>query len=149
MKYWIMIFRPDTYEQVRAHGTIGVRTGARKVLHALSVGDRFIAYVSQKQQLDGAGTIASTPFVDETPIFATSKAYEHRCKVTFTEAGHERPAGDALWELSVFPEEMRTTPSNYICCKGGIMEISAEDYELLVRVMRGEQEPMRFAWRTV
>lgn len=141
-----MMFRPETYESVKAHATIGVRTPARKVLGALTVGDRFIAYISQVQQLDGIGTVAGREFVDDTPIFSGAKGYEHRCRVAFDESGHARPLGDTLWFLSCFPSEMKTTPSNYIYCKGGIMEISESDYALLVRVMRGEEEPKRANW---
>ncbi|TNF32503.1 MAG: EVE domain-containing protein [Deltaproteobacteria bacterium] len=147
MKYWLMMFRPETYGDVKAHRTIGVRTGARKLLKELSVGDPFLAYLSRVQQLDGIGTVAGETFVDDTPIFSGGKVYEHRCNVAFTESGFARPVADTLWSLSCFPSEMKTTPSNYIYCKGGIIEVTEDDYDFLVRVMRGEEEPKRLAWK--
>ena len=147
MKHWLMMFRPETYGDVKAHGTIGVRTAARKLLNALSVGDPFLAYLSRVQQLDGLGTVDGEAFVDDTPIFSGGKVYEHRCKVAITESGFARPVGDTLWLLSCFPKEMKTTPSNYIYCKGGIIEISKGDFDLLQRLMRGEEEPKAFGWR--
>lgn len=147
MKHWLMMFRPETYGDVKAHGTIGVRIGARKLLKALSVGDPFLAYLSRVQQLDGIGTVAGEAFVDDTPIFSGDKVYEHRCKVSFGESGFAQPVADTLWSLSCFPKEMKTTPSNYIYCKGGIIEITKDDFDLLARVMRGEEEPSSFGWR--
>lgn len=147
MKYWLMMFRPETYEDVRAHGTIGVRTGARQLLRDLSIGDSFVAYLSRVQQLDGIGTVAGDAFEDDTPIFSGAKGYEHRCAVTFAESGFAQPAVDTLWLLSCFPQEMKTTPANYIHCKGGIIQVTKDDFELLVRVMRGEEEPSTFGWR--
>jgi len=147
VKHWLMMFRPETYADVKAHGTIGVRAGVRKLLDALSVGDRFVAYLSRVQQLDGTGTVAGAPFVDHTPIFAGDKPYEHRCKVSFDTSGHAQPVGDTLWTLSCFPSEMKTTPTNYALCKGGIVAISAADFELLVRVMKGDEAPTKLPWK--
>ena len=147
MKHWLMRGRSETFADVKAHGVIGVRPGARRLLDTLSVGDRFVGYVTRVQQLDATGTVAGEPFVDTTPIFSGAKAYEHRCKVTFDTTGHARPAGDTLWTLSCFPREMKTSPTNYVFCKGGITEISEADFALLVRVMKGEEEPMVLPWR--
>ena len=142
-----MMFRPETYGDVKVHGTIGVRTGARRVLRGLAVGDRFAAYLSRVQQFDGLGTVASEAFVDDAPIFSGDTVYEHRCKVSFEDSGFARPVGDTLWFLSVFPQQMKTTPANYIYCNGGIMELSKDDFDFLVRVMRGEEDAERFSWR--
>ena len=147
MKHWLMMFRPETYGDVQTHGTIGVRITARKLLKNLSKGDPFVAYLSRVQQVDGVGKVVGEAFVDDTPIFSGNKVYEHRCKVTFTESGFAQRVADTLWSLSCFPKEMRTTPSNYIYCKGGIIEITKADFDLLVRVMRGEEEPKTFGWR--
>ena len=147
MKHWLVMFRPETYRDVKAHGTIGVRTGAKKLLKELSIGDHFLAYLSRVQQIDGIGTVAGEAFVDDSPIFSGGKAYEHRCKVTITESGFARPAADTLWSLSCFPGQMKTTPSNYIYCKGGIIEITKDDFDLLVRVMRGEEEAKWLGWK--
>ena len=147
MKHWLMMFRPETYADVRTHETIGVRTGARKILKALSVSDPFLAYLSRVQQLDGIGMVAGEAFVDDTPIFSGGEVYEHRCKVAFAKSGFAQPVADTLWSLSCFPKEMKTTPSNYIYCKGGIIEITKDDFELLARVMRGEDKPQTFGWQ--
>lgn len=147
MKHWLMMFRPETYGDVKAHGTIGVRTGARKLLKDLSVGDPFVAYLSRLQQVDAIGAVAGEPFVDDTPIFSGGKVYEHRCRVTFAESGFARPVVDTLWSLSCFPRQMKTTPSNFIYCKGGIIEIAKDDFDLLVRVMRGEEEAKALGWK--
>ena len=147
MKHWLMMFRPETYGDVQTHGTIGVRITARKLLKNLSKGDPFVAYLSRVQQVDGVGKVVGEAFVDDTPIFSGNKVYEHRCKVSFTESGLARPVADTLWSLSCFPKEMKTTPANYIYCKGGIVELTKDDFDLLVRVMHGEEDPMTFGWR--
>ena len=43
--------------------------------------------------------------------------------------------------------EVKTKPASHIYCKGGIIEIMKDDFDLVVRVMRGEEEPSTFGWR--
>ncbi len=42
MRYWIFMFRPDTYEKVKEHQTIGVCDSVRKRFAQVQKGDRFI-----------------------------------------------------------------------------------------------------------
>ena len=142
-----MMFRPETYEDVRSHGTIGVCSGARKILHEPSAGDSLVAHVSRLQHRDGVGTITGKPFVDDTAILSGDKVYEERRTVDFDETGFPQPVGDTLWSVSCFSSETKTTPTNYVFCKGGIVELAEENSLLLVRVMKGDEPPKRFTWR--
>ena len=38
MKYWLFMFRPDTYAKVREHGIVGVRDGVRKSFEQIRAG---------------------------------------------------------------------------------------------------------------
>lgn len=140
MAYWLFMFRPDTYEKVKQHGTVGVRHANRRRFAALSEGDRFVTYVSRTKQLDGYGQLTGNPFEDDTMIFAPDQVYRQRCRVDFERTGAERSAGDALWGLSPFQRQMKTTPTNLIFCKGGFIEISRDDHEYLVDFIEGRRQ---------
>lgn len=131
MKYWLFMFRPDTYAKVREHGTVGVRHGVRRRFREISKGDRFAAYISRKMCLGGYGEVTSDPYEEDTVIFAKDQVYRHRCKVHFEDNGNQPPAGDALWGMSFCCDGMKTSPTNLMLCKGGFMEISEEDWGFL------------------
>jgi hypothetical protein len=139
MRYWLFMFRPDTYAKVREHGVVGVRDGVRKQFGQIRKGDRFAVYVSRVQQLDGYGEVTSDPFEGDTLIFAQDQLYAHRVRVRFDGAGAARPAGEMLWALSPFQGTIKTTPTNLIFCKGGFIEISAQDYDVLVQTVDGSR----------
>ena len=43
MAYWLFMFRPDTYNKVKEHKTVGVRKNVHKSFMKLEKGDKFIA----------------------------------------------------------------------------------------------------------
>ncbi len=43
--------------------------------------------------------------------------------------------------------EVKTKPASHIYCKGGIIEIMKDDFDLVVRLMRGEDELNTFGGR--
>ena len=131
MRYWLFMFRPDTYEQVQKHNTVGVRDGVQKRFMELRPQDSFVSYISRVQKLDGYGKIESLPFVENTLIFSKDKVYQHRCKVSFDKKGAAVPAGDILWFLETFDGLSKTSPTNMLFCKGGFIEITAKDYQTL------------------
>ena len=88
-----------------------------------------MVYVSRAKLLDGYGEVTSDPFVDDSLIFSVDQVYYHRARVRFARTGGAVPAGDELWGLSPFQENLRTQPTNLILCKGGFIEISKDDYE--------------------
>ena len=137
MKYWLLMFRPDTYEKVKEHQTIGVRESVRKRFAEMKKGDRFLTYVSRDKLLDGYGEMTSDPFEDDTLIFSDDQIYSHRARVSFERTAAALPVGDELWGMTPFQENMRTTPMNLVLCKGGFIEISKEDYEHVVELTRG------------
>lgn len=138
MRYWLFMFRPDTYAKVKAHQTVGVRHQARKRFARLQEGDRFVCYISQVKHLDGHGELVSDPYEDDTPLFGEHElAYRHRCKVRFEKESAQVDAGHALWSLEQFLELSRTTPTNMIYCKGGFVEITSEDHRALVALVNG------------
>ena len=106
MNFWLFMFRPDTYEKVKQHQTVGVREGTQKRFSRIQKGDRFVAYVSRAKILDGYGAVSSDPFEDVKMIFSNDRIYPHRCKVAFEKSGCGKPAGDALWSLAQFSGEM-------------------------------------------
>ena len=54
MRNWLFLFRPETYEDVRRLGFVGVRYDHRRRFADISEGDRFVAYISRLRVLDGA-----------------------------------------------------------------------------------------------
>lgn len=141
MRNWLLMFRPDTYMVVKDKGVIGVLYQHRNRFAELSKGDRFIAYVSRDRVVDAYGVLASDPFEDATPVWKTRERYPERCRVSFEQTGARKDAKDLLWHLTCWPEPMKTSPSNYLFCKGGFLEISDDDYDLLVGVLNGAPPP--------
>ena len=139
MKHWLFMFRPDTYEKVRAHQTVGVRDSVRKSFQQIRAGDRFVVYVSRAQLFDGYGEVTSDPFEGDTLIFADDQLYANRVRVRIDKVGVERPVGEMLWALSPFQGTLKTTPSNLIFCKGGFIEISPDDFDHLRKWMESRQ----------
>ena len=131
MRNWLFAFRPDTYEQVKHHGTIGVLKNHRRRFAELSPGDRFVVYLTQKRVFDGHGFVEGSPFEDEEPIFGEGQVYPHRCRVRFQETGAARPSGDELWFLEAFRDLENTEPTNVLFCRGGFVDISDADYDRL------------------
>lgn len=139
MAFWLFMFRPDTYEQVKHHGTVGVRDDAARRFAKVRAGDRFVAYVSRLKLLDGYGEVTSDPFEDDRMIFSAEQVYRHRCKVRFDAEGAAVLAGDTLWGLETFSTLQTTSPTNLLFCKGGFIEITAVDYDDLVKMIVGRE----------
>lgn len=129
------MFRPDTYEGVKTHQTVGVRHSARERFKKIQNGDKFAAYIAKSKIFDGYGEITSNPFEDNTLIFSEHQIYEHRCRVQFNAHGKAAKIGDVMWHLSPFLTLETTTPVNMIFCYGGFMPISEMDYQTLVAHM--------------
>lgn len=138
MQYWLFMFRAETYEKVKQHNTVGVRDSARKYFYHVRKGDLFISYISRVRQLDGYGEIASEVFEDSTRIFSKETAYKHRCRVRFVKEGSACPVGDLLWAIYPLDTKPNTTPANLIFCKGGLIKISQEDYDLFKSAIDGK-----------
>lgn len=139
---WLLTFRPETYEGVKAHGTIGVLSSQGTRFAELGPGDRFVAYVSRVQQLDAYGEVTSETFLDNSTIFgAGSGKYVHRARVRFARTGLARNAKQLLYGVSVFQGGLKTTPANLLFCNGGFMTIKPEDYDWLVGCMEGRIKP--------
>jgi hypothetical protein len=140
--HWLFMFRPETYELVKKHETLGVLKSHRARFSTLAPSDRFVSYVSRLQILDGHGVVESSPFESTESIFGDrSERYPHRAKVSFVETGLGRDGSKLLYGLSAFQEGLNTTPANTVLCKGGFLEITQEDYEWLVGCMRGTIQP--------
>jgi hypothetical protein len=142
VNHWLFQFRPETYELVQEHGTLGVLNGHRKRFAEVKPGDAFVAYVSRVQLLDGHGVIDSEAFEAVDPIFGSgSEKYRQRARVTFLDSGLARAGGKLLYGLSEFQGAMKTTPANAIFCKGGFLKITEEDYAWLLGCMEGYIQP--------
>jgi len=128
MTYWILMFRPETYEQAREKNLIGVLNSHRKRFANLSPGDKFVAYVSRICEFDALGEVVGRPYQDDTPVYPGWERYTRRCQVRFHVDGAHLGAKELLFELSSFQGPLKTHPANLIFCRGGFMEISMEDY---------------------
>ncbi len=147
MRNWLLTFRPDTYEKVKAHQTIGVLKNHRMRFAEFTPGDRFVAYITQQRCFDSHGLIDGKPFEDCSPIFGEGQLYPQRCRVKFNQTGAAAAAGDTLWFLDVFKDLDNTEPTNLIRCKGGFIEVSDRDYDYLRGLMSGAEKPQVLAWR--
>ncbi len=132
MKYWIIVFTPETYEAAKKKSLIGVRTSVKKRFEEIiTEGDIFVTYVSRQVLFDGYGKISGKAFVDETPIFGENPVFPCRRKVTFEKAGLKKPAKEIFWGIEPF-NTLNTSPGNYLLLKGGFVEISKNDYNWLM-----------------
>ena len=136
MKYWIIIFTPETYKLVKSLEKIGVRNSARKrFFSAISEGDRFIAYISREMVFDGIGTIVSDAFGEETFDFSEERLFPWRRRVSFEKTGTKTSTAGLFKNIPPF-NRVNTVPGNYLTCKGGFVEISKSDFEQLTRTMK-------------
>lgn len=141
-RHWLLMFRPETYDLVKGHKTIGVLSGQRARFDLLSPDDKFVVYVSRARQLDAYGVVRSKPFLGREPIFGPkSERYEHRAKIDFLKTGLARDGKALLYGISVFGQGLTTAPTNVLFCSGGFLEITREDYEWLVGCMEGRIKP--------
>ncbi len=140
MKNWLLMFRPETYEVVKDVGVIGVLHMHRRRFAELADGDRFLAYISKKQVLDGFGTIVGSPYEDLEPLWPGKGLYPQRCRVAFERTGVAMPAKELLWELDVWEqreEPLKTQPWNMLFCYGGFMAVPDSDFQRLQGMMGG------------
>lgn len=138
MKCWLLMFRPDTYEVVKDRGMVGVLHMHRRRFAELANGDRFFAYLSRRQVLDGHGVVVGEPFEDVEPLFPGRERYPQRCRVAFERTGAAVPAADALWDLDVWKardKPLVTQPWNMLLCYGGFIQVPESDYRRLVGMM--------------
>lgn len=141
MRHWLLMFRPETYELVKGHKTIGVVTGHRARFEALAPGDGVVVYVSRVQQLDAYGHVVGKPFHGIDPIFGPkSERYAHRARIELDRVGLARDAKQLLYGISPFAK-LSTTPTNKLLCSGGFLEITLEDYDWLVGCMERRIQP--------
>lgn len=138
MRYWIVMFRPETYAAAREHGLMAVLNNHRRRFGELRPGDRFVAYISRERVLDAHGEVTSSPFQEVASVPEGWVRYTERVKVRFDETGAGVDARDLLWGLSFCDASMKTEPTNLLFCKGGFMEITEEDYLWLRRVLAKE-----------
>lgn len=139
MNYWVFTFRPEMFDIVVARGVLGVNSQHESRFFQLAQGDRFVAYLSKKQQLAGHGELTSEPFVDDSNVFGPDVHYPYRCGVRVNTENEPRDARELLWGLSEFDgREMKTTPANYLFLKGGFLRVSERDYLWLKEVLEGK-----------
>lgn len=131
MKFWIILFTPETYEAVKKLKKIGVRSNVWKSFsEKMTVGDQFIGYVSKKLLFDSLGKITSDASFEEDMIFPGEKWFPCRRKVEFDKVGLKHPSGDLFHGVAPF-NETNTGPGNYMMCKGGFVEVSKKDFDWL------------------
>lgn len=141
-RYWLLMFRPETYELVKKHGVIGVVKGHAVRFAEVLPGDHFVVYVSRLGQFQAHGLVQSSSYTDTTPIFGpASERYCLRARVTFSETGFQRDGRQLLYGLSVFGKALTTAPTNLLFCSGGFMEITSEDFDWLLGCMTGRIQP--------
>lgn len=145
MRNWLFSFKPETYERVKKHNTVGVHKFHHKRFSLIAPNDRFIIYLSRVQVLDGHGFVSGQPYSSSEPIFGEGVEYPCRCKVNFGSTGMGRPAKDTLWFLEEFRDQ-KTHPANVLFCRGGFSEVGNNDFEYLERVLAGTESPARLCW---
>lgn len=131
-----LMFKPDTYEIVREPGVIGVLNMHRRRFGDLA--DRFVAYLSRRQVLDGQGTIVGQAYQDLEKLFPGNELCPERCRVAFERAGAGVPAADLLWKLDVWnarEKPLTTQPWTMLFCYGGFMQVPESDGRRLVELM--------------
>jgi len=138
MKYWIVMFRPETYAAAREHGLMGVLHMHRRRFSELAEGDRFVSYISRERILDAHGVVVSAPFVEQQADVPTGwQRYPHRVRIKFEETDAGIEAREVMWGLSMCAEGMKTVPANLLFCKGGFMKITEADYRWLRSILGG------------
>ena len=135
MRHWIFLFRPETYEDVKRLGLVGVRYDHRRRFAEVAEGARFVAYISRERVLDGAGVVTGPGFADSAAVAPGWAGYPLRAPVAFTASGRRRDARQLLWGLSECQVGIKTEPTNLLFCRGGFMEIPRADFDWLLRVL--------------
>jgi len=133
MRFWVVLFTPDTYEAVKRLNTIGVRSNVWKSFsEKMAKGDRFIGYVSKVMLFDSYGVISSDATFEENPAFPGDNLFPCRRKIKMEKAGLGKPSGDLFNGVAPF-NELSTGPGNYLMLKGGFVEISSKDFSWLLK----------------
>lgn len=133
MKHWVLVFSPDTYDVVKQKLVVGVRHHFRKSFsEKIQEGDRFITYISKKIMFDGFGSFRSEAYFDETPIFHEEKIFPFRRKIDFEVTDLKKRCGELFWGIEPF-NRINTSPGNWLMCCGGFVEISAKDFNWLIK----------------
>jgi len=138
VKYWIVMFRPETYAAAREHGLMGVLNMHHRRFADFAPGDRFVAYISRERLLDAHGEVTSEPFQEVAQEPKGWIRYTERARIRFDQTGAGIDARELLWGLSVFGDGLKTAPANLLFCKGGFMEITESDYGWLLDVLAGK-----------
>lgn len=135
MKYWLVMFRPETYAAAREYGLMAVLNNHRKRFAEVRPGDRFVAYVSRERVLDAHGEITGEPFQEVSDLPPGWNRYTERARIRFDATGKQQDGRVALWGLSICSQGIKTEPTNLLLVRGGFLEIPREDYEWLRRVL--------------
>lgn len=136
MKYWIIGFTPETYKVVQEKKMIGVRKNIwKRFSEVMSVGDKFIGYLSKLVLFDSLGTIESEATFEEDFAFHPEKLYPGRRQISFEKIGLKKPAMNLFWAMKPF-NEINTVPGNYIMCLGGFVEISKIDFDWILSELK-------------
>ena len=141
LRHWMLMFRAETHAAAARHGLIGVHCQHRRRFADVRPGDKFIAYLSRVRLLDGHGEVTSEPFQEVSDTPKGWQSYTERCRVRFDQKSAGIDATDLLWGLSAFATGLNTSPANMIFCKGGFLEITAEDYLWFRTVLDGTWIP--------
>jgi len=135
MKFWVLVFSPQMYELVKKYKTIGV---VDRVWHSfseqLSIGDKFIAYISRTKCIDSVGSITSDAMYQTTEVFSDDALlFPCRREVSFLHKGLAMPENGVLKQFAPF-SKIKTYPGNYLMLKGGFVQIAESAFASIVEL---------------
>ncbi len=143
-QYWVVVGGPDNFEIARQRGfdMFGFKSTRRREASQMRPGDKLVFYLTGVMKFGGTATVTSEMYEDHEKVFGSKKKpgedYPFRVKA--------QPdiilEPDAYLDVREFGPAMQYTkkwpPEHWrLAFQGNLHLIPAEDYEMLLREMRG------------
>lgn len=143
-QYWVVVGGPDNFEIARLRGfdMFGFKSTRRREASQMRPGDKLVFYLTGVMKFGGTATVTSEMYEDHEKVFGSTKKpgedYPFRVK---TQPGLILEPG-AYLDVREFGPAMQYTkkwpPEHWrLAFQGNLHLIPAEDYEMLLREMRG------------
>ena len=149
-QYWVVVGGPDNFEIARRRGfdMFGFKGTRRREASQMRPGDKLVFYLTGVMKFGGTAAVTSEMYEDHEKVFGSTKKpgedYPFRVK-TQPDIILEP---DAYLDVREFGPAMQYTkkwpPEHWrLAFQGNLHLIPEEDYEMLVREMRGVAKAAR------
>ena len=142
MNYWIVVGSPENFKVAQGRGfdIFGFKSTRRREVAQMKPGDKLIFYLTGMMKFGGLASVTSEYFEDHTPVFKSKKPsedYPFRVRVQ-PEVILEPDQYLDVKEIGPRLQYAKKWPPEHwrLAFQGNLHQIPAEDYQLIVGLMR-------------